>query len=276
MRNLINFHKMSGSGNDFIVIDNRNHVLKGLPIQKLTQKICKKGLSVGADGLILIENSTKADFKWHYLNADGEEASFCGNGARCAAYYAVLKKIAKPELTFETLRGLVSATVKKKTVKVSMMNPQKIELNKGLFLKQRRWEGHFMVMGVPHWIHFAKDIDQIDVPDVGPRIRNHPIFLPEGTNANFVDILNENELRIRTYERGVEAETLACGTGAAAAALLGHRVYKMSSPVTVYPKGNIPLKIYFKAAQGEFSKIFLEGDARTVFEGFLFEDAWQY
>ncbi|MHB8483297.1 MAG: diaminopimelate epimerase [Nitrospiria bacterium] len=276
MRNLINFHKMSGSGNDFIVIDNRHHVLKGLSIKTLTRKICKKGLSVGADGLILIEKSKTADFKWRYLNADGEEAPFCGNGARCAAYYAVLKKITQSDLTFETQTGTVSARVKKKSVKISMMNPLRIELNKDLFVNQRKWDGHFMIMGVPHWVHFAKDIDQIDVSVVGPKLRSHPDLFPEGANANFVDILNQNEMRIRTYERGVEAETLACGTGAVAAALLGHQVYQMSSPVTVYPKGNIPLKVYFKETREDFSHIFLEGDARVVFEGFLFEDAWQY
>ncbi|MBI3604606.1 MAG: diaminopimelate epimerase [Nitrospirae bacterium] len=276
MRKSIHFYKMSGSGNDFIMIDNRSNVLKGLPVKRLTQKLCRRGLSVGADGLILIEKSTKADFKWRYLNADGEEASFCGNGARCAAYFAVLQKIAKPALTFETLRGIISARVKKNSVRVSMMSPERLELGTNIFLNSRKWEGNFMVMGVPHWVHFSRDIDEINVPETGPKVRYHPRFLPEGTNANFVDILTERELRIRTYERGVEAETLACGTGAVASVLVGRLLYKMTSPVTVYPKGDIPLKVHFKETGGEFSDIYLEGDARVIFEGVLAENAWEY
>ena len=275
-KKLIPFFKMSGSGNDFILMDNRNQELKGIKIKPFTKALCRRGLSVGADGLILIEKSSKADFKWRYLNADGEEASFCGNGARCAARFALLREIAPASLTFETSGGIVSAEVKETEVRVSMMSPARIELKQDLFFRARRWEGQFMVMGVPHWIHFAKDIDQINVPEIGPIIRNHPHFKPEGTNVNFVDILSGHELRMRTYERGVEAETLACGTGAVAAALDGHLVHKISSPVTIYPKGKIPLTVYFKKMEGEISEIFLEGDARVVFEGTLGPDAWAY
>ena len=276
MKHSINFLKMSGSGNDFIVIDNRRQILKGISTQNFVKKVCARGLSVGSDGLILIEKSTKADFKWRYFNADGEEVSFCGNGSRCAAYFAVLKKISGPSLTFESKKGIISAEVKKKSVKVEMMGPRLIELSKNLFFNQKKWEGHFMVLGVPHWIHFAKDIDLINVPEVGSRVRHHPEFSPEGTNADFVDILTDREIRIRTFERGVEDETLACGTGAVASVLTGHLLYNLSSPVTVYPKGNIPLTIYFKKRDHEFSDIFLEGDSRVIYEGVLNKEAWDY
>ncbi|MBI1823463.1 MAG: hypothetical protein HYR80_05055 [Nitrospirae bacterium] len=133
-----------------------------------------------------------------------------------------------------------------------------------------------MILGVPHWIHFAKDIDLINVSEIGSRVRHHMEFLPDGTNANFVDILNEREIRMRTFERGVEAETLACGTGAVASVLTGHILYNLSSPVTVYPKGNIPLTVYFKKRDNEFSDIFLEGDSRVIYEGILHPDAWNY
>lgn len=275
-RTEIPFFKMSGSGNDFILIDNRNGEIRGIPIQTFTKQVCRRGLSVGADGLILIEKSDKADFKWRYLNSDGEEASFCGNGARCAARFAVLRQIAPPYLTFESVVGIVSAEVKKGSVKVSMMAPYGIDLTRDLYFRQRRWEGHFMVMGVPHWVHFSKDIDRINVPEIGAIVRNHGDFKPEGTNANFVDILSEHEIRIRTYERGVEGETLACGTGAVASALIGHLARKMSSPVTIYPKGNIPLKVYFKASGGQLTDIFLEGEARVVIQGVLTSDSWRY
>jgi len=276
MKRSVNFIKMSGSGNDFIVIDNRNQLLNGIFSKTFVKNLCTKGLSVGSDGLILIEKSKTADFKWRYFNADGEEVTFCGNGSRCAAFYAVLKKISSPSLTFETQAGIVKAQVKKKSVKVSMMSPSRLEINNNLCINQKKWEGHYMILGVPHWIHFSKDIDLINVNEVGRQVRFHPEFMPEGTNANFVDLLNDREIRIRTFERGVEAETLACGTGAVASVLMGHKLFNLSSPVTAYPKGNIPLRIYFKKRDDEFTDIYLEGDSRVIYEGILHQEAWDY
>ncbi len=267
-----NFFKMSGNGNDFILMDNRDKILEPENLPDFAKIICQRKISVGADGLILIENSDEADFEWRFFNSDGSIATMCGNGARCAAKFAFICGIAKKNMVFKTGAGLIHAKVGEKLVKIKMTDPVftgqgKIETSAGPV--------DFMGFdtGVPHVVIEACDIENIDVKKLGREIRFHEKFSPHGTNVNFACQKDEETIINRTYERGVEDETLACGTGCVAAALAFAEKSKIKSPVTIIPKSKNPLRIHFKQANPCFSDIFLEGDARIIYKGELFEDA---
>ncbi len=266
----IPFYKIQGNGNDFILIDNRRSVLKGKTFGRLAQKVCHRSRSVGADGLILIVPSKKADFKWRFFNSDGSEAEMCGNGSRCAARFASLKGIAPKRMTFETLAGLIHAEVKKDTVKVQLPGASGLLMDIAVHLENTIRTGHFINTGVPHLIFFSDRLNAEDVEGVGRRARYHDLFQPVGTNVNFINVIGPHRLRIRTYERGVEGETLACGTGAVAAALIAAAHGKTSSPVTVSTKGGDRLVVSFKREGGRFTDLYLEGEAEVVCEGSLY------
>ena len=219
--NRIRFTKMSGSGNDFIIIDNRELRLEKERGRELARLACRRKVSVGADGLILIENDAKADFRWQFFNADGSEAEMCGNGARCAARFALLKGIvAKQTMSFMTLAGLIEAEVPGDRAKVHMTQPHSLELDIPVELDNGRLNLNFINSGVPHAVFFTQaesQLENLDVSGLGRSIRFHRRFQPAGSNANFVYVRGPHNIAIRTYERGVKAETLACGTGAIAA-----------------------------------------------------------
>lgn len=278
----IPFMKLSGSGNDFILIDNRTKVVDPKRAGALAAKVCTHRMSVGGDGLILIERSRKADFRWRLFNADGSEAEFSGNGARCAARFAYLKRIAPKRMRFETLAGMIEAEMvseapgkKPEGVKVRFPDPTGLRLNLRVPIGGTEREAHFLDTGVPHCVYLVDDPDQADVVGVGRPTRYHPLFQPAGTNVNFIKVLDPHHIRIRTYERGVEDETLACGTGSIASALLASLVAKVESPVTLVPQSGLELTVHF-ASQGErFTDVYLQGDARAVYEGRILPDAWQ-
>ena len=294
----IPFSKFSGAGNDFIMIDNRNQRITQTGIQvagyegKSQQfdlpsfiiKICRRGLSVGSDGVILIEKSDKADFKMRYFNADGSEADTCGNGARCTARFAYLKGIAQRQTRFETRAGIYAAEITDQDmVKVKMSDPGQPKLNILVPIKSGTLKTHFINTGVPHVVVFISDIiemqkrpvtlDELDVFNLGRELRYHPEFQPAGTNVNFIKCDNKQTLRIRTYERGVENETLACGTGSIASAIIASWLGKMVSPVTVHAHSGSIIKVYFDATPDAITNVYLEGDARFVYEGILFDEA---
>lgn len=270
----IQFSKLSGAGNDFIMIDNREGILDG-NINEWVQKVCRKGMSVGADGVILVEPSDKADFKMRYFNADGSEAETCGNGARCVARFAQLKGIAKPTMKFETLAGLYKAFVSKTgLVKVQMSEPGAPKYHIPLELSTGKYEGHFINTGVPHVVVMVDDLNKLDVFQVGREIRSHKEFAPAGTNVNFAKSIGPKTIRIRTYERGVEDETLACGTGSIASSIILFRLRKVMSPVTVQTQGGQQLIISFDSDEKKVYNVFLEGEARLVYEGSLTEEAF--
>lgn len=267
------FHKIHGNGNDFILIDNRRNILKGRSLSALAQQVCHRNRSVGADGLIVIVPPTSrrtAHFKWRFFNADGSEAEMCGNGSRCAAQFAVLRKIAPRTMVFETRAGLIHAEVKKATVKVQLTGASGMALHVAVPLAGGVRTGHVVNTGVPHLVYMTDRLDQEDVQAVGSASRWHELFKPAGTNVNFVQVDGEHRLGIRTFERGVEGETLACGTGAVAAALTAAALGKASSPVTVTTRGGDRLTVTFTRSDGAFSGLFLEGKVVVACEGMLY------
>jgi diaminopimelate epimerase len=272
----IPFFKMTGCGNDFIIIDNRKKVLDAGGLGNLVQKVCARKVSAGADGLVLIEPSPRVNFKWRFFNSDGSVAEMCGNAARCAARFAVLKGIAPPKLAFETLAGIIEAEVYGKRVKVQMVQPSALKLHIDLSIDGETHRMHFVNTGVPHAVKLVEDAASTAVKDLGRKIRFHGRFQPAGTNANFVQPLDRGRLKVRTYERGVEDETLACGTGAVASALIAARIGLVDSPVEVQTSGGEILKIYFQTEGEGFGRVFLEGDTRVVYEGELWEEAYEY
>jgi diaminopimelate epimerase len=271
----IPFCKMSGSGNDFILIDNRQRILDGEGIPDFVRRVCARKVSVGADGLILIEPSGRVNFRWRFFNADGSEAEMCGNGGRCAARFAVFRGIAPERLSFETLAGIIEAEVQGRRVKLQMVQPSGMELDLRVKIEGAEYPLHFINTGVPHAVEFVEDASRAVVVDRGRKIRFHPRFQPAGTNANFVQPIDRGHLKVRTYERGVEDETLACGTGAVASALIAAARGLADSPVAVETSGGEILNIYFQRQGKGFERVFLEGDTRLVYEGELGEEAYK-
>jgi diaminopimelate epimerase len=269
----IPFMKMSGSGNDFILIDHRKALLDRDRMKKFAQKVCRRRVSAGADGVIFIEPSKKADFKWQFFNADGSEGEMCGNGGRCAARFAYLKGIAGSSLTFETLAGILSAQVNGKRVKLEMTKPHSLKLDEKISIGGKRLMISSINTGVPHAVLFLKDLERINVVRTGRKIRNHPHYAPKGTNANFVQVKNKSRLWVRTYERGVEDETLACGTGAVASSLIAAFKGLVRSPVSIKTGGGEILTVHFEIEDGAIRKVFFEGDVHIIYEGEMWEEA---
>ena len=267
------FYKMSGSGNDFIIIDNRNRVVDKNDLHDFIAKVCRRKMSVGADGLILVEESENVDFKWRFFNSDGSSAEMCGNGARCAARFAYLNGISGTKVFFETEAGIVSAIVENDQVKIKMPDPIDFKTDYNLELRNGSMQVSSVNTGVPHVVITVGDIDDVEVVKTGREIRLHDSYAPAGTNVNFICAGNNNTISIRTYERGVEDETLACGTGSVAAAIVMHYKSKGKPPVKVITRGGGYLYIYFKENAGRFYNVFLEGDARVIYKGYLWEDA---
>jgi len=272
------FWKMHGLGNDYIVVDNRDEKIGNAEATELAQKLCKRRFSVGADGLLLVSNSALADVKMRIFNADGSEAEMCGNGIRCFAKYCYENNIAKKnELTVETLAGKKRTwlTVEDNTVTsvmVDMSTPildrSKIPmfgrgtcLNEDFQVNGEKYKVTCLSVGNPHCVIFVDALDDFPVEHVGPKIENHSVF-PERTNVEFVQVLNRNELKVRVWERGC-GETLACGTGACAAAVAGNLLQKVGNEVRVHLLGG-DLEVEYA------ERLFLSGPAEKVFEGQLF------
>ena len=210
---MIEFYKMSGSGNDFIIIDNLDLSLDLGDLSSFAVKVCQRKVSVGADGLIVLEPSDVADFKWRFFNADGSMAEMCGNAARCVARLAYLKGIAGNPMCWETIAGVISAEVNDDLIKVKLTEPSAVETGVTIAADGQTYLLDSVDTGVPHAVAFVDAIDDYDVTSHGRRIRHHSRFAPRGTNADFATVLDKHTMKVRTYERGVEEETLACGTG---------------------------------------------------------------
>jgi len=269
----IEFWKMSGSGNDFILIDNRDEGIREEEMGRLVERTCRRRTSVGADGVIFVAESAKYDFGWRYFNADGGEVEMCGNGGRCVSRFAFLKKIAGPELTFETLAGPVSAEVNGRVVKILMPKPDIASMDIDLELQQGWKSCDFINTGVPHVVVEVEDLENHPVRDQGRAVRYHNRFSPEGTNANFMTKIGPDRLAVRTYERGVEDETLACGTGAIASALVASIRGMVASPVKLKTRGGEELTIHFQREGDSFNEVWLEGNTSIVYEGRLNQEA---
>ncbi len=270
----ITFWKMSGSGNDFIVIDNRKGVVKEEEMSNFSKLLCRRKVSVGADGVIFIRDSDKYDFSWRFFNSDGSEAEMCGNGSRCAARFAYLNKIAPKKMIFETIAGHIMAEVLGRRVKVLLPEPKDLRMDLDIE-KMMDWKSiDFINTGVPHVVVMVDELESIPVQEIGRKIRFHKKFSPEGTNVNFMKKTGKDSIQIRTYERGVEDETLACGTGSVACALISSIRYEMQSPIDVLTKGGEVLRIYFKREGKKFYDVWLEGDTNIVYKGELHDEAF--
>ena len=267
----LEFWKMEGSGNDFIIVDNRGKIIQDGG--ELARKVCQRKKNIGADGLILIEKANKADFIMRIFNPDGSEAEMCGNGARCAAFFAYKKRIAGKECSIQTLAGKIQAKIRENKVKVKMREPSGLRKNITLEINGKNYSGFHVNTGVPHFVIFWEPIDGAPVKEVGPKIRFHQMFLPHGTNVDFVEI-KDQRIIIRTYERGVEDETLACGTGAVASALVSHLTHKIPPPVRVKMRGG-EVSIWFNFEEEKFSDVYLEGEVNLVYTGYL-NGGWRY
>jgi diaminopimelate epimerase len=265
------FYKLNGGGNDFVLFDNRKKILPQ-DYSALAKKVCDRKFSIGADGLLVLETEPGADFRMVYYNADGSRADMCGNGARCIARFAHILKAAQTKMNFQTDVGIISAEIHDGTVKVNLGHPKDIRLDFLFKLdEQKEFNASFINTGVPHTVITVRDADKIDVQDLGSKIRYHKDFAPAGTNVNFVQHVDSHNLIVRTYERGVEGETLACGTGVTAASIIYGAKELVQSPVSCLTRGGDTLKVHFKleheGRRVSVSDVFLEGPAEVSFHG---------
>ncbi|MCL7486946.1 MAG: diaminopimelate epimerase [Desulfobulbaceae bacterium] len=268
------FVKMSGTGNDFILIDHRQPRIAREIMPEFVRLVCRRRFSAGADGLIFIEDSDRADFKWLFFNADGSEAEMCGNGARCAARFAYMNGIAPAHMRFETTAGIIEANVADVNVSVLMPVPRNFRHDIKLNCDGQSILLHSVDTGVPHAVVFVDDYEQVDVCRLGSAIRHHQEFMPAGSNVNFVMPLGDGTFKVRTYERGVENETMACGTGAVAAALMAAATGQAASPVDIITSGGDRLAIIFDLHEGPAaSNVFLKGPAHVIYNGELTAEA---
>ena len=263
---MLRFTKMNGAGNDFVMIDNRAGEVRLSPEQ--IAKICDRHRGVGADGILLIEPASNgADFRMRYYNSDGGEAEMCGNGARCFARFAEKIAGAGKKLSFETPAGIIGAQLHGELVTLNMSEPTDLQLNVTLAVGSETRNIHFINTGVPHVVVPVVNIEEVDVPREGAAIRRHEMFAPKGTNVNFLERCGGNKIAIRTYERGVENETLACGTGVVASALIFGAREKTSGPIGVLVRGDSELSVDFRRDGEHFTEVTLTGPAEFAFEG---------
>jgi diaminopimelate epimerase len=263
----IHFAKYSGTGNDFILVDDRN---QQFPLQNsaLISKLCNRHQGIGADGLILLHPSTKADHRMRIFNADGFEAEMCGNGIRCLTKFIVRNHASTPnEFSIETMHRLIGVKLADNDVCVQMGPPTNLRWNLSTPLPEKSFTLHALDTGVPHTVAFVDTLQNLDVITLGHQIRHHPLFQPKGVNANFCRIDHKGELWIRTYERGVEGETQACGTGATACALAAAQIYSLPSPLKVHVLSGEVLTISFTANDASFDNVCMSGPAQQTFEG---------
>jgi diaminopimelate epimerase len=271
----IPFAKMSGTGNDFIIIDNRAEIVADDEMVDLAVQACRRGQSVGADGLLLIENDKEFDFAWRFFNSDGSEAEMCGNASRCVARLAYLDDIAGPESIFRTLAGPIKASVDGSTVRVQLTRPHSLIPEFALELNDNRvLKAGFVDTGVPHTVLVLEDnnLEATIVEDLGREIRFHSQFAPAGTNVNFVQIVDSGNIHVRTYERGVEAETLACGTGVVASAIVTTAKGLTSPHVLARTRGGDILGVYIDGSDPGSMDVSLEGEASLVYRAQLTEE----
>jgi diaminopimelate epimerase len=272
----IRFLKMSGAGNDFVVIDNRAGIVPE-PATTFAARVCARRAAVGADGLLLLEKSARKDFRMRYFNTDGSEAEMCANGARCIARFAALVGAAGRSMEFENLAGdFRAALTEESRVRLEMTEPHSMRLALEVEARGRRLTVHSLNTGVPHIVVPWEELENAPVPDLGRTLRYHDAFAPKGTNVNFVCVTGPQSLQVRTYERGVEDETLACGTGSVASAILMARLGHVQSPVSITVRSGSVLTVHFELNGDAARNVTLEGPAVVLFEGDLDLAAFGY
>ncbi len=263
---MLRFTKMNGAGNDFVLLDNRQGAIQ-LSADQIAH-LCDRHRGVGADGVLLIERAENgADFRMRYYNADGGEAEMCGNGARCFARFAHKVAGVGEKVSFETPAGVIGAHLRGDLVTLEMSEPRDLRLNFTLPEAPHFRTLHFINSGVPHVVIPVASLEKADVLRDGELIRRHRQFAPKGANVNFLEKRGPKSIAIRTYERGVENETLACGTGVTASALIFAATENVNGPITVSVRGGSDLQVGFKKEGERFSEVTLTGPAEFVFEG---------
>jgi len=263
---MLTFTKMNGAGNDFVMVDNRDG--KAQLTRDQIAQLCDRHRGIGGDGLLAVEPAEQgADFRMRYYNADGGEAEMCGNGARCFARFASKLAGRNGSVSFETIAGTITAQLLGDRVRLQMSQPKDLAPAAHLTVAGVPLSVHFVNTGVPHAVVEVDDIEAVDVVNLGAGIRWHEHFAPKGTNANFIQPLSSTALAIRTYERGVEGETLACGTGVVASALIYNQLTGAESPIGVRVKGGDILEVGFERVGNEYRNVTLTGPADFVFDG---------
>ncbi|WMI71119.1 diaminopimelate epimerase [Aminobacterium sp. MB27-C1] len=274
---MLEFTKMQGNGNDFVVIDNRDNQMGTLALSQLAERICRRCESVGADGLLVVEKSEHEDFRMRLFNRDGSEGEMCGNGARCIARYAWEKKLAGESMSFETLAGPIRAKVEAPFVELDMGN---VDLSEGFWGESLNVGGEtfpfvYLIVGVPHCVLFIENITDFSretLVEIGRTVRYDTQRFPNGTNVNFIQRVGESELKVVTYERGVEDLTLSCGTGSAASAVAASIVLEMTSPIHVHNPGGDNWVSFSFDEKRNYCKTYLKGKAVMVAEGKLYDE----
>ncbi len=253
----LRFQKYQGTGNDFIMIDNRALIFPKTNTN-LINNLCNRRFGIGADGLILLETSENQDFKMVYFNADGHEGSMCGNGGRCIVAFAKQLGLIENETTFDAIDGLHIATIEDEIVNLKMIDVRDIKVT----------NSHtFLNTGSPHHICFCNDVSSINVNELGRKIRYAAPYFKEGANVNFVEQLSDNSFKVRTYERGVENETLACGTGVTAVAIAANKTKKTATEAIKIETMGGHLEVSFQKEGDMYTHVFLKGPAQVVFKG---------
>jgi diaminopimelate epimerase len=266
MRLQVHFVKASGAGNDFVVLNNLDGQL-GVDQSALARALCSRHSGIGADGLLVLEPSAKADFKMRYFNADGSSGGMCGNGGRCIALAAWLSGLVGRRCRFEALDFVYEAIIEEGRVRLSMKDPRDFRPDIAVDVGGVSYMCHAIDTGAPHAVVFVPDIESIDVDSVGRSLRNAHAFHPEGTNVDFVRLTGGASIEMRTYERGVEAETLACGTGSIASAAVSCYLHGLRFPVDVHVRSGEILRINANAQGGPITNVILEGPAVILFQG---------
>jgi diaminopimelate epimerase len=263
---MLRFTKMNGAGNDFVMIDNRAGEVRLRPEQIVW--ICDRHRGIGADGILLLEKgSNGADFRMRYYNRDGGEAEMCGNGARCFARFANKIAAAPEKISFQTPAGLIRGELHGESVTLQLSEPKDLRLGIELIANDAKERVHFINSGVPHVVVPVTKVDDIDVRGRGEALRRHEMFSPAGANVNFIEKRGPQKILVRTYERGVEDETLACGTGVVASALIFGATEKADGPISVTVRSGSELSVGFKRAGDRFTNVTLTGPAEFAFEG---------
>lgn len=263
---MLRFMKMNGAGNDFVMLDNRTGDLRLRPEQIV--QICDRHRGIGADGVLLLEKgSNGADFRMRYYNRDGGEAEMCGNGARCFARFASKVAGAQDQISFQTPAGVIGAELHGESVTLHMSDPKDLRLSIELVADGKKELVHFINSGVPHVVVPVSKVDVVDVRRRGEAIRRHEMFSPQGANVNFIEKRGAQKIAVRTYERGVEDETLACGTGVVASALIFAATEIANGAVSVVVRSGSELSVGFKKEGDKFRDVTLTGPAEFVFEG---------
>ncbi len=253
---IIPFYKYQGTGNDFVMIDNRNLEFPKKNTSFIS-RICDRHFGIGADGLILLENDIETDFAMVYYNSDGNESTMCGNGGRCIVAFAKQLNLIEKETTFIAIDGKHNASIENDIVSLQMIDVDKVQI----------YDSHvFANTGSPHHVEVVKNIDEYPVFKNGRKIRNQ-LYGKEGSNINFIEHQNDNSFRIRTYERGVENETLACGTGVTAAAIAMHATKKTHKKTIKLQVEGGELTVSFDEDNGSYSNVILTGPATFVYKG---------